>query len=357
MKFLFVCTLYLQLICPSYAQYIPEQKTYTWAKIFEKYFLRAGFTIAEKFLQDESLIIYDKFLKNKVDESTTCSQITMARGNSCSQICPENMDILRRNGSNLTQSQENSLSFLNHVKDFEDTMKKQYGFCWGHARFTTQLRYLAFFDDNNKIATTKFHKHSREWRALIIKNLNQIKWNNPVIFPFVGSINELSKLFEPEIKKIVIETWSRNAISIGNFINRFKNETLYSREDFHKIAREVELRIATGQEPEILFNIWGSDEWIHVVLAKKLFYNEYDYTYTIYLDDNKQYNNVSSMLNPSVIILDLKNETITYPHGKVFGAPGTRVGRIELTSSNYQMYNNFLPKLVNFCKKQTGCND
>lgn len=334
----------------SLSQNIPTQKNYIYFKILDNYFINGGRTFLETIFSDTSILNYKYFVKNTKKITTH----NASSANYCHQVCPENMNILNINSRNLIQNESNSLSFLNQPNYFKDIMQYDYGFCWGHARLTTQLRYLAFFDPENIYLSTKHVKYSERWKQLIRNNLLKITQNQPQFFPYIKSIRELSELFPVELKKFVIRNWSNNAISIENYLNTYRNQITYSKVKLLEMIKELQLRLSLGQEPEVIFNIWGSDEWIHVVLVKNITFDDYNERYTLYLDDSKQYNNISTMLEPSTLVIDLKSQTISYPKATKYSQK-TRVGRMELTKSNYLMYNDILPRLVRFCRARTKC--
>ncbi len=327
------------------------QKSYTRKRVFNKYVTFGGFTLLNSLKNRKK--VYQSFIKRPI--STDVPKLEKQSKFRCHEVCPNNLGILKINQSNYEKNEKNSLSFLNEASHFEGIMKKEYGFCWGHSSLTNQLRHLAFFDPDNSFESIEFQNGTQEWRNYIKKALRDIFHFRPRILPFLSSIRELSEFFEDDLKKLVIDKWANNAISISNYFKRFSNNKKYSRDELRKKMKELETRLKRGETPEILFAVWNSDNWIHVTLVTEVLYNEFDYTYKLTLDDNRQFNNISEQMDPSEIIIDLKDQSIQYPKGPKFGAVDSKIGRLEITKTNTIMYNEILPRLVNFCKIKTGC--
>ncbi len=329
----------------------PQQAGFMRKTAIRKYIAFGPLTLASELLKNNKN--YDEFIKKNITQDVPVLQKNSR--NYCQQVCPNDLGILKINQRNYVQNEKNSLSFLNESSDFKGVMTREYGFCWGHSSLTNQLRHLAFFDPENSFESISFDKNSKEWKEYIKEALKDVFYSRPRVFPYLSSIRELSELFERDLKELVIEKWGQNAVSLSNYFKIYSNTKVYERDELRSMMSELSEKIARGETPEILFAIWDTKKWLHVVLIKEVVYNEFDYTYKLTLDDNKQYNNISEVMDASEIIVDLKDQSIIYKKGFEFGAGEIRVGRLELTETNTQMYNRILPRLVNFCKIKTGC--
>lgn len=263
--------------------------------------------------------------------------------------CPYSMESLMISRAKLYPYYENTLSFSNQAHDLQEVMMPTLGFCWGHAYTTSSLRYLAFFDENN-YKRSPLVKNSLEWERVMKNKIYNVVINSePEVFPYIGSIRELSELFEIELKKMVVKAWGMNAPTLMNYFNTIDNENHYSRDYLDKLILEIKSRLALGQSPIINFNLWGDDKWSHVVLV-------YGYGYSgdkveLYLDDNKFTQSQELPDQRSKIIIDLTTRKIRYSLGKIL-AGDDRVGQIRLPMEDYLFYGRIYPKLYSFCKKQ-----
>jgi len=348
MKKTLVITFYLFSL-PLFSQKVISQKTHLYKETAKKYLNPIALLLE---LKNMDLRGYKKYVKNTSNKSEAIE----TQENKCSIVCPEDFIILSRNIENYEQNERNSLTFLNSPNDFEDVMTKEYGFCWGHASLTNQLRHLAFFDPENLQETITFTRGSKEWRKHINSLLKDVFNFKPRVFPHLSSIEDLSMNFEEELKVLVTKKWAKNAITIDSYVNRFRNKNVYKRSKIKEMMTALQGRLELGQTPEIIFHIWDNTDWIHVSLVTAVSFNKYDSSYTIELDDNKIYNNESNLLHEkSVIHVNLISQEITYNNGVKFGTLTNRVGRIAMTDRGYQMYNKILPRLRKFCIAQTKC--
>ncbi len=349
MKKIFILSIFL-INSSLFSQEVMSQKTHLYKEAAKKY-LNPIALLNE--LRNKNLSNYNKYLKNSINKKSSDLQ---EQSNKCSVVCPENFDILKRNSSNYEQIEKNTLTFLNSPDDFEEIMTKEYGFCWGHASLTNQLRNLAFFDPENTQETTLFTRGTKEWRRHINSLLRDVFNFKPRVFPHLSSIEDLSLNFEEELKILVTKKWAKNAISIDSYINRFRNKNTYKRSKIKKMMEVLQSRLELGQTPEVIFNIWDSADWIHVSLVSGVSFNKYDSSYTIELDDNKLFNNDSNLVHEkSKIHVDLISQKITYNNGVKFGTLTNKIGRLALTDRGFQMYNKILPRLRKFCMAQTNC--
>lgn len=140
-----------------------------------------------------------------------------ATSESCEKVCPKNHLMLRLHRSPLDidyrkpETSESFTSFRNLPEDFENYIKKQFGFCWRHTSVLYKFKRYALFAPSEA-------QDSLE----VVKQKIQDIVRSEKIVEFKGYKSLLELTQNEELKTYlmaeVAREWARNALSIPNLL-------------------------------------------------------------------------------------------------------------------------------------------
>jgi hypothetical protein len=189
----------------------------------------------------------------------------------CGSLCPRGFEIFRHPAGVTTKALStlaNGLSFRNvSIGQHEMTA----GYCWGHARLTSQFNRLAFFKpeepaphDINSTDPAEQERALKFYKDLIDKIDN----NKAVNIPGYPDLQSFSK--DPAIQSYLgdkmAKGWANQAMSwLGLFTA--VDGSKQSNESYLRLFTEVKERIDMHMQPTIVFTSRGSAFVTHAVLV------------------------------------------------------------------------------------------
>lgn len=225
-------------------------------------------------IDDTGLSDLDK-LRNKI-RTTACS--CSPWGNcpisvcSCDIQCPKGFDIfLHPKGiTPMKLSQEkNGLAFRN--KRIPSRFKQTQGYCWGHARLTSQFNRLAFFKPNIKPPYNINSKSAQEQDKAVeyYKDLiDKIDDNEAVDIPGFSDLKTLSDhpAMQSYLADKVAKSWASQAMSFQG-LSIATGSGKQSNAHYTKFFKDVKERIDMNMQPTVVFTNRGSSFETHAALV------------------------------------------------------------------------------------------
>lgn len=191
---------------------------------------------------------------------------------SCSIQCPTGFDIFKRPGDMTTKKlskPENGLAFRNW--SIPSKHEQTQGYCWGHARVTSQFNRLGFFKPNAKppynINSTDPNEqdHAIDYYKKLI---DQIVKNKPVDIPGFSNLKTMSEhpALQSYIADKVAQTWADHAMSWQGLKTGLSSGRK-SNSDYKKVFNDIKERIDMNMQPTIVFTSRGEAFQTHAVLV------------------------------------------------------------------------------------------
>ena len=189
----------------------------------------------------------------------------------CESLCPEGFGIFRRfaESTKSLSGVENGLSFRNGSIPSKHTETN--GYCWGHAKVTSQFNRLAFFKpdlapphDLNSTDEAEQNRAFEFYKDLIDK----VNKNQATDIPGFRNLNELSSnpAFESYLGDKVAKTWANEAMSWQG-LGAITNARKQSQSKYQEVINQVKERIDLNMQPTIVFNPRGEGMYSHAVLV------------------------------------------------------------------------------------------
>ncbi len=189
----------------------------------------------------------------------------------CGSLCPRGFDIFRHPAGVTTKTlstQSNGLAFRNEsVGQHEMTA----GYCWGHARLTSQFNRLSFFKPDQpapyNIRSTNAAEQERAveyYKDLIDKIVD----NKAVDIPGYADLESLSD--DPALQSYLGDKmargWADQAMSWQGLFTAVDGSQ-QSNESYSRLFADVKERIDMHMQPTIVFTSRGSPFMTHAVLV------------------------------------------------------------------------------------------
>lgn len=189
----------------------------------------------------------------------------------CESLCPEGFGIFRRFAISTKElsGSSNGLSFRNG--SIPSQHAETNGYCWGHAKVTSQFNRLAFFNpdlspphDLNSSNEEEQNKAIGYYKDLIDK----VNRNQATDIPGFRNLNDLSShpAFESYLGDKVAKTWANEAMSWQG-LGAITNARKQSQRKYQELINQVKERIDLNMQPTIVFNPRGSGLFSHAVLV------------------------------------------------------------------------------------------
>lgn len=191
---------------------------------------------------------------------------------SCGIQCPTGFDIFRHPGDMTTKklsTPQNGLSFRNGRTPSKHSQTQ--GYCWGHARVTSQFNRLGFFKPNQKAPFNIQAQDPKEQDRAIDyykKIIDQIDNNKPMDIPGFPDLQTMSKhpALQSYIADKVAKSWADQAMSWQG-LSTGMGAAKKSNADYLKVFNEVKERIDMNMQPTIVFTSRGTTFDTHAVLV------------------------------------------------------------------------------------------
>jgi hypothetical protein len=190
----------------------------------------------------------------------------------CDKLCPKGFGIFRHpegiTPKNLS-TESNGLAFRN--TEGGSKHKGDMGYCWGHARLTSQFNRLAFFDGSKK-APYDLHSEDLQEQRNAIKYykglIDKISKNKSVDIPGFPDLQSLSS--EPSLQSYiadkVAEGWADQAMSwqgLGVSLGaKSKSDSKYQ-----EILEATKERLDMNMQPTLVFTFKGQPFFTHASLV------------------------------------------------------------------------------------------
>lgn len=189
----------------------------------------------------------------------------------CGSLCPRGFDIFRHPAgvtAKTLSTPANGLSFRNEsVGQYEMTG----GYCWGHARLTSQFNRLAFFkpDEPAPHDIKSSNPEEQERAVKFYKGLiDKIVDNKAVNIPGYQDLQTLSD--DPALQSYLgdkmAKGWADQAMSWQGLFTAVDGRK-QSNESYSRLFTEVKQRIDMHMQPTIIFTSRGSPFMTHAVLV------------------------------------------------------------------------------------------
>lgn len=284
----------------------------------------------------------------------------------CEELCPEDHRILRVNRDRLKidladkDTHLNFTNFRNIPEDFDNYVKKQFGFCWGHSSSLYKFKHYARFNPEAKLDSLEEIKTKLE---------KLIREQEIVTFNGIASIRELTDAQGEETKhhfmREIAREWARNAMTIKNILALGPATKELKYKDYIEAYNEVVKRVLSNQIVQIKFNAHDINGWSHIVNAYG--FEETPEEYRIYVQDpnvfpedvtvTEKYPNGDSFL--AIKKKKLKGKT-GFAYSPALAnveklAGSQRIGLIEVTNEGRLQVLQTIQKYAQICREQTEC--
>ncbi len=191
---------------------------------------------------------------------------------SCGIQCPSGFDIFRHPGDitpKKLSTPENGLAFRNSGVPSQHSQTQ--GYCWGHARVTSQFNRLGFFKPNQKAPyNIEASDPAEQDRAIDYykRIIDQIDSNKPMDIPGFPNLKTMSEhpALQSYIADKVAKSWADQAMSWQGLKTGLSSGRK-SNSDYQKVFRDVKERLDMNMQPTIVFTSRGSSFLTHAVLV------------------------------------------------------------------------------------------
>lgn len=190
----------------------------------------------------------------------------------CEMLCPETLKILTRPPTKTSKDlskEEEGLAFRNGYTTgkYDET----HGYCWGHARVTSQFNRLAFFEPDTKPDHDINSDDPREQNKAIRdykKAIDQIVKNKPAKITGFKNLKEFSDhpALQSYLSDKIAKSWANNAMTfqgLGVSMQAFKRSDKYYEKVFNNIKERLDLNL----QPTIVFTMRGAPFFTHAALV------------------------------------------------------------------------------------------
>lgn len=191
---------------------------------------------------------------------------------SCDTQCPKGFDIFRHPADVTPEklsNEKNGLAFRN--SSIPSKYEQTQGYCWGHARLTSQFNRLAFFKPEAKppynIDSDNYEEQQDaiEYYKTIIDKVDD---NQAVNIPGFTDLQTLSDhpALQSYMADKVAKGWAKQAMSWQGLKTGLGGEKK-SNQEYKKLFQEVKERIDMNMQPTIVFTGRGSKFYTHATLV------------------------------------------------------------------------------------------
>ncbi len=269
---------------------------------------------------------------------------------SCNILCPEGFAIFKHpaemTSKNLSQ-EKNGLAFRND--SIPSKHQQTQGYCWGHARMTSQFNRLAFFKPKNKppfnLNSSNLNEQNKaiEFYKVLIDKVSKNEAVDIPGFPDLMSLSE-HPAFQSYIGDKVAKSWADNAMSWQALSSGLGSAKL-SNEKYRKAFSDIRERIDMNMQPTIVFTSRDSKFFTHAVLVSH--YEELqDGSVKLCLRDNN-----NSELNAS----DCTDSMTIDPEKGLIYSDWGEIGSITVAHNENSDANAQASSLKEKCKKENKC--
>ncbi|MBY0517047.1 MAG: hypothetical protein K2P81_09075 [Bacteriovoracaceae bacterium] len=192
---------------------------------------------------------------------------------SCQALCPQGFDIFRHPADmtpkKISENQYNGLAFRNwNVPSQHEATQ---GYCWGHARMTSQFNRLSFFKpDSTAPHDLSSSDESEQNKAVdFYKELiDKVADNEAVDIPGFKNLFEFSShpALQSYIADKVAKGWADQAMSWQGLSTTLSGGQK-SNQVYQELFNDVKERIDMNMQPTIVFTERGSPFMTHAVLV------------------------------------------------------------------------------------------
>lgn len=191
---------------------------------------------------------------------------------SCDIQCPKGFDIFQH-PSGMTPKKlsqdKNGLAFRN--RRIPSRFKQTQGYCWGHARLTSQFNRLAFFKPGKK-APYNINSNSAQEQDKAVNYykelIDKIDNNEAVDIPGFSDLKTLSDhpAMQSYLADKVAKSWASQAMSFQG-LNIASGSSRKPNAYYTKFFKDVKERIDMNMQPTVVFTGRGSAFQTHAILV------------------------------------------------------------------------------------------
>lgn len=304
----------------------------------------------------------------QIDGVYSLESLLKMRTNStkCESVCPNDHRILRvnRDGNKINiQDQETHLaftSFRNINEDFDQFIKKQFGFCWGHTSTLYKFKQYARFNQQAPLDSIEVLKEKLQ---------KLIREEEIVTFNGIASIRELSDESSPDVRlhlmREIAREWARNAMTIKNILALGGATKELKYKDYIEVYNDIVARILSNQIVQIKFNAHDINGWSHIVNAYG--FQETEDEYRIFVQDPNIFPEdliVNEEFPFGDSYLAIKKKKVNKKYGFAYNPSLARVaklqgsqrlGLIEVTTEGRLQIMQTIDKYAALCREKTQC--
>lgn len=272
---------------------------------------------------------------------------------SCEILCPKGFSILSRPEARTTKElsrEENSLAFRNAIAGEISNIKGNNGYCWGHARVTSQFNRLGFFKGNQRPPHNLQSEDPAEYRRALDfykKIIDNIVDNKPVDIPGFRNLNEMSS--EPELQQYladkVAKSWARHAMSWQG-LSSVLNIRGRSERSFQQNFESISQRIENNMQPTVVIS-YKNGGAPHALLVSHVERSESGRTSLCMRDSNQPENIVADC---KLKLLYLGDQLFYEENGEINELKTLRIAHNENGDSVQQAL-----RLRSKCADEKGC--
>ena len=283
---------------------------------------------------------------------------------SCQAVCPLNYGLLRINRAPIkivygdARTQEDFTTFRNKPEDFNQYIKKQFGFCWGHSSLLYKFKRYAIFRPNLTRDSANVLKLQIQ---SLIRNEAMVEFNGYKSLWDLSDSNEEVKVI---LMSEVAREWARSALTIRNIISLQSAVKAMKQKEYVAFYNNVLKRILSNQLVQIKFNAHKVSGWSHIVNAYAV--EEKEDEYRIYVQDPNTFpNDVPAENSPGVNnFIAIKKTPAVDGKGFAYYSPlkdvpslkgEVRVGLTEITPEGRMMALQTVEKYQAVCEQITRC--
>ncbi len=199
---------------------------------------------------------------------------------SCKKLCPDNFEIFKKppfeNNIRELTSYSHSLSFRNSGAMKASSIRGTSGYCWGHASVTSKFNRLAFFDPSDDSLKRQLESApdslQRKYAIQEYKKIVDAIVDNKVkTIPGFSNLYELSR--HPDLQTYIADkvakSWANRAMSLQGMFTALKDSPM-KRDESEALFQEVQNKIDTNQQPQIVFTDKDEKFKTHAVLVSHI---------------------------------------------------------------------------------------
>jgi hypothetical protein len=303
----------------------------------------------------EGLLAEGIFANNALKPTTLTSINELSETQKkCSEVCPDSYDIFELVQERKIPTSEWHLGFLNTNEDYEDSYKKQIGFCWGYTASIDDWSNLAVFNPNsNEVVPSA--EDARAFFKFFKKKIDRVMKKRLVTeIPYFESVREMSShpLLKKYFKDRVAYRWAENAVRLESLINISLDGRAMSEKRSSKVINQLIQGLLSKQTPRIIFAALGDASYSHVLNVYGI-QQMPDESIRAYVWETNFY--------PENI--PMNSQYIEFrPDGTTHYAPliesrigDSLVGVVKISFENNKNHVNYKKSLVKYCRQKTQC--